>query len=618
MVYLRAMGISEWESRVTTHGERDVLGVGRSASDRAWVDRLDLAGAGLARRIAQETGLPDIVARLLASRGVEPEAAEGYLNPQIRALMPDPSRLTAMDAAAVRLADAIERRTRIAIVGDYDVDGASSAALLVRFLRHFGLEPSVFIPDRLVDGYGPNPRAIGELADAGAELVVALDCGTSSFEAFAEAKRRGLDVVAFDHHQAGVELPEMLALVNPNRQDDLSGFGYLAAVGVTFLGTVAVARELRQRRYFEKRGIAAPDLLALTDLVALGTVCDVVPLTGLNRALVVKGLTAMKARLNRGLAALADAARLSGPPTPYALGFLVGPRINAGGRIGDSTLGVRLLTTDDPVEAQRIASELDRLNRERQALEAAALEAAELMVVAELGSAEPSVIVAASPDWHPGIVGLVAARLKERYGCPAFAIALDGAGQGAGSGRSIAGVDLGKVVRAAVDEGLLVKGGGHAMAAGLTIGAERIADFRAFAEKAVADGVAASRAADALAVDGALTADGATLTLAETIERAGPFGSGQPAPLFVFPAHRLVHADVFGNGHLRLAIASAAGGRLGAVAFRAADRPLGEFLIRNRGASVHVAGHLEIDHWQGEARVQLRVVDAAAVRPERR
>ncbi len=599
-------------SRVTTQGERQVLGVRRSVGDRAWVDRLDLAGAGLARRIAQETGLPDIVSRLLAARGVDPQVADEYLNPQIRALMPDPSRLTAMDAAAARVADAIEAGEDIAIVGDYDVDGATSAALLSRFLQVIDREPRVFIPDRLVDGYGPNPRAIGELQQAGARLLVTLDCGTSSFEAFAAARRLGLDVVTFDHHQAGVELPDTVALVNPNRQDDLSGFGYLAAVGVTFLGVVAINRELRRRGFYSRRGLTPPDLLALTDLVALGTVCDVVPLEGLNRAFVTKGLAVMRARANRGLAALADVVRLSGPPTPYHLGFMIGPRINAGGRIGDSTLGVRLLTTDDPVAAQRIAVDLDRLNRERQTLEAEAVDQAELMVAAGLAAA-PSIIVAASTEWHPGIVGLVSARLKERYGCPAFAIALNGTGQGAGSGRSIPGVDLGAVVRAAVDAGLLVKGGGHAMAAGLTIAETGIDAFRAFAEQAVAGPVATARAVQVLEVDGALTVDGASVSLAETIERVGPFGAGQPAPLFVFPAHRVLYADPVGQDHLRLTLGSAAGGKLKAMAFRAAGRPLGDFLLANRGAPIHIAGHLDIDRWQGEPRVQIRVVDAAEI-----
>jgi len=592
-------------------GRRAVLGVTRSATDRPWRDRLDTRGGALARQIAQEVGLPDVVSRLLAARDVAAENAEAYLNPQLRTLLPDPSLFTDMEAAAGRIADAIERGEKVAVFGDYDVDGATSVAVFVRYLRSQGLDPSIYIPDRLVDGYGPNPRAVGELAAGGATLLVTLDCGTSSFEAFEEARRRGLDVVALDHHQAGVELPPTLALVNPNRQDDLSGHGHLAAVGVTFVALVAVNRELRRRGWFERQGSTPPDLLALLDLVALGTICDVVPLVGLNRAFVVKGLSVLRARGNRGLAALADVVKLNGPPTPYNLAFMLGPRINAGGRIGDSGLGARLLISDDHVAAGRIAVELDRLNRERQALEAEALDAAELMVVARLGGTAPPVIVEASADWHPGIVGLVAARLKERYRCPTFAIALDGQGGAVGSGRSIPGIDLGAVVRLALERGLIAKGGGHAMAAGISMAADGVDAFRAFVSAAVADGVAMARAAEALEVDAALTADGATPELIEAIGRVGPFGSAQPEPMFVFPSHRLLYLDTAGRNHLRLTLASSAGTRVKAMAFRAVGQPLGDFLAANRGGSVHIAGHVDLDWWQGAPRVNIRVVDAA-------
>jgi len=592
-------------------GRRAVLGVTRSATNRPWRDRLDMRGSALARQIAQEVGLPDVVSRLLAARDVPAEAAEAYLSPQIRTLLPDPSLFTDMDAAASRIADAVERGEKIAVFGDYDVDGATSVATFVRYLRSQGLDPAVYIPDRLVDGYGPNPRAVGELAAGGATLLVTLDCGTSSFEAFEEARRRGLEVVTLDHHQAGVELPPTLALVNPNRQDDLSGHGHLAAVGVTFVALVAVNRELRRRGWFERQGTVPPDLLALLDLVALGTVCDVVPLIGLNRAFVVKGLSVLRARGNRGLAALADVVKLTGPPTPYNLAFMLGPRINAGGRIGDSGLGARLLTSDDPVAAGRIAAELDRLNRERQTLEAEAVDAAELMVTARLGGDALPVIVEASADWHPGIVGLVAARLKERYRCPTFAIAMDGEGGAVGSGRSIVGVDLGAVVRLALERGLITKGGGHAMAAGVSLPADGVDAFRAFVSVAVADGVAMARAVEALDIDAALTADGATPDLVEAIGRVGPFGSAQPEPLFAFPAHRLLYLDTVGRNHLRLTLASSAGTRVKAMAFRAAGQPLGDFLVANRGASLHLAGHVDLDWWQGEPRVNIRVVDAA-------
>ncbi len=590
---------------------RPVLDVMRSATGRIWTDRLGPNLHPIALAIAQRCGLPEVVARVLASRGIEADAAEDYLAPTLKRLMPDPSLLVDMDAAADRIADAVERGEAVAIFGDYDVDGATSSALLGRLLRAYGLEPVVYIPDRLVDGYGPNPRAVGDLAAGGARLLVTLDCGTHSFEAFEAARRAGLDVVTLDHHQAGVEIPEVRAMVNPNRQDDLSGLGHLAAVGVTFLGAVAVQRELRRRGWFARRGQAEPDLLALLDLVALGTVCDVVPLSGLNRAYVVKGLQVMRSRLNRGIAALGDVVRLSGPPTTYHLGYLIGPRINAGGRIGDAALGARLLMCEDPVEAGRMAAELDRLNRERQTMEALALEEAEAMVAAEMAGRDPAVVVAASERWHPGIVGLVAARLKERHNRPAIAIALDGEGPGTGSCRSIPGVDIGRVVREAVAEGLLRKGGGHAMAAGLTVDRERIADLSRFVDERVRAGVEAAAADRSLPIDGAVTAGGATVDLIETLERCGPFGSGQPDPVFALPAHRVAYAEPVGNGHVRMQLQSPDGTKLKAMAFRAAGQPLGDLIAASRGKPLHVAGVLTLDHWQGEPRPQLRVIDAA-------
>jgi single-stranded-DNA-specific exonuclease len=590
---------------------RPVLDVARSATGRTWIDRLGPRGHPAALAIAQRHGLPDVVARVLAARGIDAEAAAEYLDPTIRRLMPDPSVLVDMDAVADRLADAVTGGEAVAIFGDYDVDGATSSALLGRVLRALGLEPTIYIPDRLVDGYGPNPRVIADLAAGGARLLVTLDCGTHSFEAFEAAGRCGLDVLTVDHHQAGLELPPVRALVNPNRHDDLSGLGHLAAVGLTFMTAVALVRTLRGRGWFARTCRPEPDLLALTDLVALGTVCDVVPLVGLNRAYVVKGLTAMRARQNRGLAALSDVVKLSGPPTPYHLGYLLGPRINAGGRIGDAALGARLLMSEDPVEAGRIAVELDRLNRERQTMEAAALDEAEAMVAAEMAGRDPAVVVAASDRWHPGIVGLVAARLKERHNRPAIAIAVNADGTGTGSGRSIAGVDIGRVVREAVEAGLLLKGGGHAMAAGLTIDPARIADLSTFVDERVRAGVDAATADRDLPVDGAITASGATVDLIRMLERAGPFGSGQPDPVFVLPAHRVTWAEPAGHGHLRVQLQAPDGARIKAMAFRAAGQPLGDLLAASRGRAVHVAGVLGLDHWQGEPRPQLRVVDAA-------
>ncbi|MEM8703893.1 MAG: single-stranded-DNA-specific exonuclease RecJ, partial [Pseudomonadota bacterium] len=417
---------------------RLVLGVAKSANDNAWRERLSAAEARTAMAIAQLQGIPDVLARVLAARGVSQEAAAGFLEPTIKALMPDPSRLQDMDAAVARVADAVQASKTIAIFGDYDVDGATSSAIFAKYLNWLGLDPIIHIPDRIVEGYGPNGPAIEHLHASGAELLVTLDCGSTSAEAFETARSLNLDVVVIDHHQVGETLPQVVALVNPNRQDDLSGQGHLAAVGVTFLFLVGLNRELRRRGAFEDG--RQPDLMSLLDLVALGTVCDVVPLKDLNRAYVTRGLSVMHQRQNPGLTALADVARVNGKPVPYHLGFLVGPRINAGGRIGDAALGARLLTTQDPQEARAIAERLDQLNNERQAMEAHMLEEAGADALAAIDRRDPAVLLTGSQDWHPGIVGLIASRLKEAHRRPAFAIAYDASGKGTGSGRSVHGV----------------------------------------------------------------------------------------------------------------------------------------------------------------------------------
>ncbi|MGV3634589.1 MAG: single-stranded-DNA-specific exonuclease RecJ, partial [Pseudorhodoplanes sp.] len=487
------------------------------------------------------------------------------------------------------------------------------SALLARYLRHFGLDPIIHIPDRLFEGYGPNVDAIRALAERGATLLVTVDCGTTSIEPLTEAKRLGLDTVVLDHHQCDPVLPPALAIVNPNRLDDLSGLNHLAAVGLVFMTLVAVNRELRKRGVFDGGG-REPDLLGSLDLVALGTIADVVPLRGLNRAFVSKGLISMRRRENTGLTALMDAARLDGPPEPYHLGFVLGPRINAGGRIGRADLGASLLLEEDATEAARIATELDRLNRERQTMEQHMLAEAEAEALASLGLEEKgAVVVTASEGWHPGIVGLVAARLKEKFARPAFAIALGVGGIGTGSGRSIAGVDLGRAVRQAVADGLLEKGGGHAMAAGVTIRRERLAEFRAYLETALGDAVETARRDDALLIDGALSAAAANLEFCTSMMRAGPFGAGNPDPVFALPAHTIAFADVVGGQHVRARLRSVDGGFLNAVAFRAANNDLGRALIEGRGQAMHVAGQLSIDRWQGAERVQLRLLDVARV-----
>lgn len=597
---------------LTDRGESErrlVLGVRKSALGRTWRERLDAEHTAQALAIAQRSGVPDIVARILAGRGVATDEVERFLDPTIKDLLPDPSTLTDMDSAAARVADAVGRGEGIAIFGDYDVDGATSSALLSRYLGALGVNSRIYIPDRIIEGYGPNGPAIEALKAEGAGLLVCVDCGSTSFDAFETAGRVGLPVVVIDHHQVGEALPPVDALVNPNRQDDLSGQGHLAAVGVTFLFLVALNRELRRRGFFD--GGNQPDLLALLDLVAVGTVCDVVPLKGLNRAYVMRGLQVLHRRLNAGLAALGDTARVQGKPSPYHLGFLIGPRINAGGRIGDAALGARLLTTEDVDEAREIAATLERLNQERQAVEAAMLEEGEAQAFARMESENPAVLLTGSTGWHPGVVGLVASRLKDRYRRPTFAIAYDETGKGTGSGRSISGVDLGRAVRAAVEAGILEKGGGHAMAAGLTLRKENEAELLAFFADQLADDVEAATAEHELKVDGAVTASGATIDLLHKIESAGPYGAAHPEPVLALPSHRISYADIVGNGHVRVTIAAGAGDSLKAIAFKAADTPLGKLLMSKRGQPLHLAGSLSIDTWRGAERVQMRLIDAA-------
>jgi single-stranded-DNA-specific exonuclease len=591
------------------------LGVSHSATGRLWRDRLDPRGTARALAITQRHRLPEMLARVIAGRGVEIDAVEDFLDPTIRRLMPDPFTVTQMEAAAKRLADAAMRGEKVAIFGDYDVDGATSAALLAWHLRHCGLDPLIHIPDRIFEGYGPNVDAINALAAKGARLLVTVDCGTTSIEPLAVAKQLGMSVVVIDHHQCGDDLPEVEALVNPNRPDDLSGLGHLAAVGLVLVTLVALNRELRQRGFWiDER--PEPDLLNMLHHVALGTVADVAPLTGLNRAFVAKGLIALRRRDHVGHTALMDVARLNGPPEAWHLGFTLGPRINAGGRIGRADLGVRLLLEGDVSEAARIAAELDRLNTERRVIEQAAEAQAEAEALASLGLEDKgSVIVTASEGWHPGVVGLVASRLKDKFSRPAFVVALEPGGIGTGSGRSIGGVDLGKAVRQAVTDGVLLKGGGHAMAAGVTLRKERLAEFRAYMETALAADVARSRHVRELFIDGAVSARAATPEFVATLNRAGPFGAGNPEPVVALPSHQLIHADEVGQAHLRLRFKSGDGAIINGIAFRAVGQPLGNALAQMRGQPLHVAGSLAVHRWQGAERVQLRVVDVATPDP---
>ncbi len=588
---------------------RAFLSVERSATEQRWVSRLDQAGQNRALAMSQIHAIPELIARVLAGRGVGVDDALAFLDPTIRSLMPDPHVLTDCEKAAERLVRAIETGEKVAIFGDYDVDGAASSALMYRFLAHFGLTPEIYIPDRIFEGYGPNPAAMQQLAANGATLIVTVDCGSTSHESLQAARDAGTDVVVIDHHQVGTELPPAVALVNPNREDDLSGQGHLCAAGVVFLVLVATLRLLKDRR---NRQAFTLDLLSLLDIVALATVCDVVPLKGLNRAYVVKGLIAARHMNNAGLAALFKKAGLGGPVTPYHFGFLIGPRINAGGRIGDAALGSRLLTIDDSSQAEVIAERLDELNRERQAMEAAMLTEAEAEALFEYGDGSGAgVIVTARENWHPGIVGLLASRLKDRFRRPAFAIAFDPSGKGTGSGRSINGFDMGRMVRAAVEAGLLVKGGGHAMAAGLTVERANLGKLRAFFEEAAAKTVNELVESSVLKIDGAIGASGATLQLVDQLEQAGPYGSGHSQPIFAVPAHRLRDVRLVGTAHVKITLEAMDGSRLDGIAFRAAEAPLGQMLLNARGRNIHVAGTVGADLWQGQRRVQLRVLDAA-------
>ena len=579
-----------------------VLGVERSLSGRCWRERAGDDRWGLA--LAQRWDLPEIVGRLLARRGVAVEDAEKFLAPTLREALPDPSRFLDMDRAIARLVGAIAAGETIAIFGDYDVDGASAAALLKRFLAAAGARVLVYIPDRQREGYGPNAPALLRLQAAGAALVITVDCGQTAHQPLAAAAEAGLDVIVVDHHVGEPDLPRALAVINPNRLDETIEHTGLAAVGVAFLLAIGVNRALRRAGHYATR--AEPDLMAWLDLVALGTVCDVVPLTGVNRALVAQGLRVMRKRGNVGLAALADRAGLSEAVEAYHAGFILGPRVNAGGRIGEADLGARLLSTDDENEARAIAERLEVLNAERRDIEARVLAQAMAQIV------EPGpVIFAAGEGWHPGVIGIVASRLVERYGRPACVVAMaDGIGRG--SGRSVAGVALGTAVIAARQAGLLVNGGGHAMAAGFTVSADKLIALRDFLAERIGAALGADEAPAALAIDGTLSAAAATPGLAELLERIGPFGAGNSEPRFALPALRVLRADVVGGAHLRLILADAAGaGRLKAMAFRSLDGALGPALMNGRGGAFHIAGHLRADRWQGRDGVQLFVDDAA-------
>ena len=560
-----------------------------------------------------DTGLQDdLVTQILLSRGVPREDLDRHRSPTLRAFLPDPSVFQDMETAARRLADAIERREAITVYGDYDVDGATSAALLIRLIRMLGHQAAHYIPDRLLEGYGPSGEALVRLAKEGAQLIITVDCGAMAYEALAMAADAGVDVVVVDHHKCSAELPRAFALVNPNRLDEgdiAAAHGHLAAVGVAFLLAIAVLRELRRRGAFA--ATKEPDLLSLLDLVALGTVADVAALHGLNRALVAQGLKVMARRENIGMAALIDASRLNRAPTCSDLGFALGPRVNAGGRVGEATLGVRLLTTQDPKEAAEIAAQLSRLNEERRGIEMAVQEGAEAQVAAQ---GNRSVLVLAGAGWHPGVIGIVAGRLKEKTGKPTLVIALDAdeAGHGKGSGRSISGVDLGAAIIAARDCGLLVAGGGHAMAAGLTIAPDKLDALAQWLDERLAKDVARAQASQALLLDLAVAPRGLHPDLVEALESAGPFGVGWPGPRVAVGPVRLVKADLVGKDHVRLIVRGDDGASFKAMAFRAAETDMGQALLHAAGTrKLWLTGRARIDDWGSRRAAELHIDDAA-------
>jgi single-stranded-DNA-specific exonuclease len=591
---------------VGTGAPTALLGVERSATGRRWQLRLEDDRVALA--IAQTAGLPEPVARVLAGRGVAPDAAEAFLAPRLRDLLPDPSSLRDMDVAAERIADAIGGGEPIAIFGDYDVDGATSAALLCETIGELGGTVRPYIPDRLAEGYGPNAPALRRLAAEGVRVVVTVDCGTLAFAPLTVAREIGLDVVVVDHHAAEAALPAAVAVVNPNRLDQEPGQGHLAAVGVAFMLAVALVRALRRRGAFAGRD--EPDLFAKLDLVALGTVCDVVPLRGLNRAFVRQGLSVMARRARAGLLALCDVARLGEAPTAYHLGFVLGPRVNAGGRVGAADLGVRLLTTRDPAEAAGLAQRLDALNRERQTIEQAVLAEAQAQVEGQGGGG--AFVLVAGEGWHPGVVGIVASRLAERFQAPAAVVALE-RGRGRGSARSAAGFDLGAAIISARQDGVLAEGGGHRQAAGFTVEQGRLDDLRRYLRaRAEAEIDAAARdESRALRVDAVIGARGASAELVDLLERAGPYGSGNPSPCFALADMRPVHADVVGAKHIRCVLADPWGNRVRAIAFRAVEGPLARLLLERGGPPLHVAGQVRADTWNGVRRTQFDIRDAA-------
>ena len=583
---------------MNTPQDKAFLGIASSATGRRWVGPTGEEDR-LAEAMAQDTQLPAPLCRILVRRGVTAQDTAAFLAPTLRDLLPDPRTMKDMDAATTRFLAALDRKERIAIFADYDVDGGTSAALLINWLRDMGLAATLYVPDRIDEGYGPNDDAMAALAKDH-DLIICVDCGTLSHGPIAAAK--GADVIVLDHHLGGETLPDAVAVVNPNRQDESGTLAHLCAAGVVFMMLVNANRVLREN------GHKGPDLISMLDLVGLATVADVAPLVGVNRAFVRQGLTVMARRKRIGMTALSDVAGLDQAPTSYHLGFLLGPRVNAGGRIGKADLGARLLSTNDKHEAESIAAKLDELNTDRREVEAQVRELA-LEQATERGLDGP-LVWAAGEGWHPGVVGIVAARLKEATNRPAIVIGLDGT-EGKGSGRSVSGIDLGAVIQRAVAEGLLIKGGGHKMAAGLTVARDQLEPAMARLSELLAKQGAGDIGPADLKLSGILMPGAATIELVNQIEDAGPFGAGAPAPRFAFPDCQIHFAKQVGANHLKISFGDGISGRIDAISFGAMDGPMGPMLLGHNGARFHLAGRLEINTWQGRQSVQLRLDDAA-------
>jgi single-stranded-DNA-specific exonuclease len=579
------------------------LGVENSSTKRRWVARPYNERTTLA--LSQRFTLPDILARTLSARGIDLESAASFLDPKLRDLLPDPSRFKDMDKAAARMVEAIQRGEKMAVYGDYDVDGATSSALLMRFAKSVGCDLRLYVPDRMREGYGPNIAAMQTLAAEGIKLVICVDCGTTAHEPLAVAKAAGMDMIVLDHHASEPDLPPSSAMVNPNRLDEDSEYGYLAAVGVTYLFVIAVNRALRAANYYTD-ALPEPDLRLWLDLVALGTVCDVVKLVGLNRAFVTQGLRIMEQRRNIGMQALAMIAGLKGSMDTYAAGFILGPRVNAGGRVGESDLGAKLLSTDEPALADKLAKHLHALNTERREIEAKVLAEAEALTFVE----NLPMAFVAGENWHPGVIGIVAARLKDKFHHPAIVIALEG-DIGKGSCRSVQGIDMGALIIAARQAGILMNGGGHKMAAGFSVARDKVRDLCDFLAERIGKQIAAEPLKPTLTVDGLLASTSLQPDFVKQLATLGPFGTGNPEPRFALTDCRIVKADIVGEKHVSVVIMQG-GVRLRGIAFRSTENGLGDLLLAKKGLTCHLAGHLRLDEWQGVERVQFHIDDAAA------